>query len=238
MRPAIAAACAVAWLAACTAMDGGPSQSLVTGPDWSELEPIEMRGIDYAAVDPLADFATYTRVIIDPVEVSFPEDWPSSRPGSSFKPAERDVERLRQEIAAVVYEGFVDEIREGERYQLVEDAGPGTLRIHAQLVDVRLNAPNFPTPGRTEQFARSAGEWTLVAELVDAESGAVVARLVDRWVDREEPQLRWMTRADNVRALWRATETWARAVRRHLDVAGIRSRMEGIGEGLRPTGGG
>jgi hypothetical protein len=104
-------------------------------------------------------------------------------------------------------------------------------------VEVQLNAPDLPTATRTEQFARSAGEWTLVAELVDARSGALVGRLVDRWEDPEEQYLRRMTRVENAQALRRATESWVRAIRRHLEVAGIRNRMEGAGEGLRPTGG-
>jgi len=197
-----------------------------------------MRGMDYAAVDPLTDFGRYTRVIVDPVEVALDEDWSAFRPGSTLDPKERDLERLRQQIGEVVREGFMREIREGDRYELVDDAAPGTLRLHARLVDVRLNAPDFLGAARTEQFARSAGEWTLVADLVDAQSGSVVARLVDRWTDPEEPYMRRMTRVENTRALQRATESWARTVRRHLDVAAIRHRMEGAGEGLRPTGGG
>jgi hypothetical protein len=219
-------------------MAGLPSPALMAGYDWAGLEPIEMRGMDYAAVDPLTDFGGYTRVIVDPVEVVLDEDWSAFRPGSTLDPTERDLERLRQQVAEVVREGFMKEIREGDRYQLVDDAVPGALRLHARVVDVRLNAPDLQGVARTEQFARSAGEWTLVADLVDVQSGAVVARLVDRWTDPEESYMRRMTRVENTRALQRATEAWARAVRRHLDVAGIRNRMEGAGEGLRSTGGG
>ena len=238
MRRVIVTVSAAAWLAACAGIAGGPNPATVAGYDWAGLETIEMRGIDLAAVDPLVDFGGYSSMIVDPVEVTFAAEWEPTRPASSFDYSERDLQRLKEDVGKVVREGFEDKIGRGDRYPLADAPGPGVLRIRAQLVDVRLNAPDLPTAARTEQYARSAGEWTLVADLVDAESGAVVGRLVDRWVDPEEQYLKRYTRADNTLALWRATRAWALAVRRHLEVAAIRNRMEGTGEGLRSTGGG
>lgn len=237
MRRKVVVACVAGWLAGCTGMANMPSPAVMAAYDWTGLEPIEMHGMDYAAVDPVTDFGAYTGVIVDPVEVRLDRDWAPLRPGSNFEYSEKDLARLEERLGKVVHEGFVDTIRDGQRYALVQEPGPGVLRIHARLVDVRLNAPDLPTATRTEQWARSAGEWTLVADLVDAESGAVIARLVDRWIDPEEQYLQRMTRIDNARALRHATDAWALAVRRHLDVADIRNRMEGAGEGLRPTGG-
>lgn len=237
MSRILAVLSAAAWLAGCAATPGMPAPAVIAAYDWTGLEPIEMRGMDYAAVDPVTDFGGYTRVIVDPVAVTLDRDWTPLRRGATFESSEKDIARLEERLGEVVREGFADAISEGDRYTLVQEPGPGVLRIHARLVDVRLNAPDLPTPGRTDQYARSAGEWTLVAELVDTQSGAVVARLVDRWMDPEEQNLQWMTRVDTHRALWQATEAWARAVRRHLDVADIRNRMEGAGEGLRSTGG-
>lgn len=238
MKRAFLAASAAAWLSGCTGMANGPSPAVIAAYDWTGLEPIEMRGMDYAAVDPVTDFGGYTGVIVDPVEVRLDLDSAPLRSASPFEYSERDLARLEERLGEVVQERFIAAIRDGPRYALVQEAGPGVLRIHARLVDVRLNAPDLPAPSRTEQWARSAGEWTLVAELVDAQSGEVVARLVDRWMDPEEDYMQRMTRVENVRALRRAADAWALAVRRHLDVADIRNRMEGAGEGLRSTGGG
>lgn len=237
MRLAALTVSVAAWLAGCTGIGGGPSPVLMAGYDWAGLEAIEMHGMDYAAVDPVTDFAGYTGVIVDPVEVSLDRDSAPLRPVSAFEYSEKDLLKLEEWLGQIVRERFVDAIRDGPRYSVVQEPGPGVLRIHARLVDVRLNAPDLPAPSRTEHWARSAGEWTLVAELVDAQSGAVVARLVDRWIDPEEQYMQRMTRVENARALQRAADAWALAVRRHLDVADIRNRMEGAGEGLRSTGG-
>jgi hypothetical protein len=237
VKRAVIAVLAVTWLAGCAGLANMPSPALMAGYDWTGLEPIEMRGMDYAAVDPVTDFGGYTGVIVDPVEVSLDRDWAPLRPGSAFEYPEKDLLKLEEWLGQVVHERFVDAFRDGPRYAVVQEPGPGVLRIHARLVDVRLNAPDLPALSRTEQWARSTGEWTLVADLVDAQSGAVVARLVDRWTDPEEQYMQRMTRVENARALQRAADAWALAVRRHLDVADIRNRMEGAGEGLRSTGG-
>jgi len=209
----------------------------VASYDWAGLEPVEMHGMDYAAVDPATNFGGYSKVIVDPVEVSLDREWTPLKRGPYLDYDEEDLRKLEERLGEVVREGFVEQLDAAERYAVVEEPGPGVLRIHARLVEVRLNAPDLNVAGRTEQFARSAGEWTLVADLVDAESGAVVARLVDRWMDPEQQYLQRMTRVENARALQRAVDEWVRIVRRHLDVADIRNRMEGAGEGLRPTGG-
>ncbi len=71
VRRTTIAVSATAWLAGCAGLGGMPSPVLMAGYDWDGLEPVDMRGMDYAAVDPLTDFGSYSRVIVDPVEVSF-----------------------------------------------------------------------------------------------------------------------------------------------------------------------
>lgn len=223
---------AVLALAGCTGMSGMPRPELVTGADWSGLEPVHMKGIDIASVRPGAEFGRYDRVLLEPIEVTFAPEWEPLRPGSSFPVAERDLDKLRQDVAEPLHESFVKTISQGGKYPLSEDPGPGVVRIRLRVADVRLNAPNLESPGRSEQWARSAGEMTLLAELIDAESGTLLARIIDRWIDPDGPLQRY-TRVDNNLAIGRAAEEWADAIRRHLEVASIRDRMHGAGEGLK-----
>jgi hypothetical protein len=183
-------------------------------------------------VRPGAEFGRYDRVLLEPVEVEFAPEWEPLRPGSSFPLSERDLENLRQDVAGPLRASFVKTIGEGGKYPLVEEPDPGVVRIRLRVADVRLNAPNLEAAGRSEQWARSAGEMTLVAELVDAESGALLGRIIDRWIDPDGPLQRY-TWVDNNLAIGRAAEEWAQAIRRHLEVAGIKDRMHGAGEGLK-----
>lgn len=219
-------------LAGCTGMSGMPRPELVAGADWAGLEPVHMKGMDIASVRPGAEFGRYDRVLLEPIEVGFAPEWEPLRPGSSFPVSERDLEELRQDVAEPLRESFVKAIGQGGKYPLVEEPGPGVVRIRLGVADVRLNAPNLETPGRSEQWAKSAGEMTLVAELIDAESGLLLARIIDRWIDPDGPLQRY-TWVDNNLAIGRAAEEWADAIRRHLEVAGIRDRMHGAGEGLK-----
>lgn len=218
-------------LAGC-ASTGGPRPEVVAGVDWSGLEPIPMKGMDIAYARPGVDFGAYHEVLLEPVEVGFAPEWEPLRPDSRVSVPPRVVEELRQDVAGPLRDGFAGFIEQGGKYHLVGEPGPGVVRVRLRVVDVRLNAPDLRTAGRTEMWADSFGEMTLVAELVDAQSGVLVARVVDRWVDPDGPWQRY-TRADNDLAIRRAAEDWARAIRRHLEVAGIRNRMQGIGEGLK-----
>jgi len=223
---------AVLALAGCTGMSGMPRPELVAGADWAGLEPVHMKDIDIASARPGAEFGRYDQVLLEPIEVEFAPEWEPLRPGSSFPISERDLEKLRQDVAEPLRKSFVKTIGQGGKYPLVDEPGPGVVRIRVRVADVRLNAPNLEAAARTEQWARSAGEMTLVAELVDAESGALLARIIDRWID-PDGRLQRYTWVDNNLAIGRAAEEWAQAIRRQLEVAGIKDRMHGAGEGLK-----
>ncbi len=220
----------------CSVGGAMPREETVKQYDAAGLELEDLRGVDLAWFRPTTDFSRYDSVIVEPVTVAFLEDWDVKRPGSAFSVTDKEIERMQSDLASTVYDKFVHEIQQGKKYPLVTEPAKGVLRIKLALVDMRLNAPDFQYPGRLEQYARSAGEWTLVAELVDAETGELVGRLMDHWVDPDEERVKRFTRIDNDLALSRAIHVWAEAVRRKLEVSQIRMRMEGAGEGLRPTG--
>lgn len=227
---------AVAWLAlalsGCTGLAGGPRPGLVAGADWSGLEPVDIRGIDIAYVSLAADFGKYDAILLEPIGVEFAESWKPVRPGTAFEISGREYEKLRQDVAEPLRRGFVNYIEQGGKFRLTDEPGPRVLRVRARVADVRMNAPNLETAGRTDEYARSFGEMTLVAELIDSESGALVGRLMDLWVD-PETRLERYTWVDNNRAIGEAAEHWAESLRRHLEVSGIRNRMQGVGEGLK-----
>lgn len=219
----------------CSAGGAMPREERIRQYDAAGLEPDTLRGVDLAWFRPTTDFSRYQAVIVDPVTVDFLEDWEIKRPGSAFTVTDKEVDKMKADLAGAVYDKFTHDIQQGKKYPLVSEPAAGVLRIKLALVDMRLNAPDFQYPGRLEQYARSAGEWTLVAELIDAESGELVGRLMDHWIDPDEERAKRFTRIENDLALSRAAHVWAEAVRRKLEVSQIRTRMEGAGEGLRRT---
>jgi hypothetical protein len=183
------------------------------------LQKIKVKGIDLAYSRPGASLAGYNKLIIDPVEVAFRKDWDPNRTGSRMKVDAKDRENIRSGVSKIVQEEFTKEIGKGGTYQVVTQAGPDVLRLRASIADLYVNAPDTMSPGRTRTYTVSAGEMTLVAELVDSESGQVISRVIDR---RESQGTGMMTLTNSVVNRQEASiiaSSWARILRKQLDAA-------------------
>ena len=94
---------------------------------------------------------------------------------NEFPLDESQQERLRQTIT----DAFTDEMSNSERFELVETTGPDTLLVRGALLDVVSNVPPERI-GRSQVFLSSVGEATLVLEVRDSVTFAILARAVDR----------------------------------------------------------
>ena len=217
----IAASAALAFAALLPSVTAAqsPRAALEEGMSHDGLEKIKVKGIDLAYSRPGASLAGYNKLIIDPVEVAFRKDWDPNRTGSRMKLDTKEREDIRTGVAQVVQEEFAKEISKGGTYQVVTEAGPDVLRLRANIADLYVNAPDTMTAGRTRTYTLSAGEMTLVGELVDSESGQVIARVVDR---REAQGTGMMTLTNSVVNRQEASiiaASWARILRKRLDAA-------------------
>jgi hypothetical protein len=180
------------------------------------LVEVRVRGLEQYLVQPDADLARYRAIMLDPVEVSFDRRW-NPRPAGREVTAEEKT-KLRADVARVVQKEFTSELTQGG-YQIVTEPGNDVLRVRAEVRDLYLNAPDVPRSSRTQTYTRSTGKLTLVAELRDSASGALIARALDRYEDPEKAWFEWTTSIDNNEAAREAAETWARALRSQLDKA-------------------
>jgi hypothetical protein len=183
------------------------------------LQKIKVKGIDVAYALPGATLAGYNKIMIDPITVQFHKDWDPEKTGSRFKLSTEERENIRTGVAKLVYEEFVKALENKSSYQVVTAAGPDVLRVEAIIVNLYANAPDTMTAGRSRTYAVSAGEMTLVCQLHDSESGAVIARVVDR---REAQSTGMMNLSNSVVNASEAREiaaSWARILRNGLDKA-------------------
>jgi Protein of unknown function (DUF3313) len=167
----------------------------------------QVEGLRSVYVQPQASLAGYSRVMLDPIEVAFAPGWdprPAGRPIAA-----RDRERIRAELAALLRAEFVQEIETRGHYRFVDQAGADVLRVRAEIRDLSINAPDTQTAANIDHYTLSVGEMTLVAELRDSVSGALVARVIDRRRDPERLRFERTTRIDNVAAARRAGRHWA-----------------------------
>jgi hypothetical protein len=148
--------------------------------EWDGLVRVQISGLDHAYVRPDASLADYTRLMIDPVEVSFSKRWdPRDQPNPQRRLRGEDLERIRREIGQLVREGFVKELQQKGGYPVVEQPGPDVLRVTLAIAELYITAPDVKTPGRDRVYTSDAGQMTLLAELRDSETGQVLARAAD-----------------------------------------------------------
>jgi hypothetical protein len=180
------------------------------------LVEVRVRGLQQYLVQPDADLARYRAIMLDPVEVSFDRRWEPRPAGRELTVEEKT--KLRADVARVVQKEFISELS-GGGYRIVTEPGDDVLRVRAEIRNLYLNAPDVQRSSRTQTFTRSAGELTLVAELRDSASGALIARALDRYEDPEDYWFQPTTSIDNDQAVGDAAESWARGLRSQLDKA-------------------
>ena len=107
-----------------------------------------------------------------------------------------------------------------ERYEIVMEAGPDVMMVRGALLDVVSFVPqdSLATGGRNNIYLSRVGEATLVLELRDSETGAILARSIDRRA--AEPvggTFIDSNRVTNAAEIRRLIRFWARRLREGLD---------------------
>ncbi len=179
------------------------------------LQEVKRKNLDLLYVRADASLAGYKKVWLDPVEVSFHKSWERDR--QQVRASDR--ERIRKDMAEEFRRVFSEELEEKGGYEIVEAAGPDVLRVTAGIINLYISAPDTMQTGRSRIYTVSAGEMTLVAELRDAETGAILARVADRKSGSSFGRLQWTTKATNISEARRALRGWATILRTGLDAA-------------------
>ena len=190
-----------------------------TPDSWDGMPRVKRPGLDAVYVRDGVTLAKYKRVTLDPVEVSFDKNWNPRRGPGAFD--EADPAAIREGLAKLARDVFRRELEKKGGYPLVEQPGTDVLRVRAQIVNLYINAPDTNGPGITHTYVIDAGEMTLVAELYDSQTNALIARVVDRQrgLERGLNELQIANRVTNTAEADRIISTWARRLRDALDKA-------------------
>jgi hypothetical protein len=174
---------------------------------------------DKAWAVPDLDLSGYTKIMLRGEGIEYRPGGESGRTsisrsrGGPYEVSESQKERL----LAVVREEFREELGKSTRYTIVEESGPDVLMVRGALLDVVSNVPP-ETVGRSQIYLSSVGEATLVVELRDSITGAILARAVDR--DAAEDMggsLSESNRVTNTADVRRLVKRWARSLREGLE---------------------
>ncbi len=151
-----------------------------TPAEWDGMKRVERGGLDAVYLREGVSLAKYKKVMLDPVDVSFDKNWDPKRTGSLIAGNNRvDTQRIRRDLAKMAHDVTQRELERKNGYPLVAEPGDDVLRVRAQIVDLYINAPDTRTPGE-RSYVVNAGEMTLVADLYDSATNALIGHVIDR----------------------------------------------------------
>ncbi len=200
----------VALLAACAAEPLPAQQASYDSLDG--LERVESRRLDIAFIRPGVDFSAYTGVILEEPELAF------RTPNRTERQFPLDADQ-RSRFHDMLSASFLKELSSSDEPALVEEAGPGVLRLKVRVQDITATIPPraVGTSGRASIALQAVGEATLVIELEDSETNEILARAYDTRAAEgialstsDGPVTRWED-------IDRLCSRWATAVRRGLE---------------------
>ncbi len=202
------------------AMLCGGTAVAASGPpaSWDGLELRKVKGLDAVYVRPGVVFKEYRTLYLDPVEVAFDRNWDpnASSRGVSARLGAADIEKIRADMATEFQRIFAERLAKGG-YRVVDRPGEDTLQVSAGLADVYINAPDKATAGRSYTFTVNAGRMTLVMELRDGPTAQLLARVVDRYVGRDNGYMSISNGVANSAEFRRAVQGWADRLVKALD---------------------
>jgi hypothetical protein len=160
----------------------GPALAAAAPESWDGLVKVKSKKLAAVYLQPGADFSGYKRVLIDPTEVAFEKNWARNynRGTRSLdsKVSDADVEKAVQKGALAATDIFAKAFAKAG-YPTATEAASDVLRVRTAIVNIHVNAPDIQTAGRSRTYAGEAGQASLVIEVRDSETGALLGRGVD-----------------------------------------------------------
>jgi hypothetical protein len=167
---------------------------------------------------PGASIAEYDKIALLKAYVAFRKNWVKDfnrNEGFNMQLRDRDVKRIRSELAEEFGKVFTEVLSTKGGHQMVAEGGDGVLIIRPAIINLEVTAPDLMEPGRQDDYAASAGQMTLYMELLDGVSGELLYRVIDPEAagnDVWRIRNRVTNRADADRVLRR----WATLLNDHL----------------------
>ena len=201
---------ALAWLGGCVVNAPPVAETTVDG-----LVRRTGTQVDTLYVAPGASLAQYKQVMLDSVDLAFKADWQARHPEVTAA----DITRIRSQGAGAFYEIFSATLSRQPGYPLTKQPGPDVLRISATISELDVAAKPGSTDARRQMYVVSPADLTLLMELRDSQSGALLARAVDKEKGRAFGNLTVEDAVSNSEQARKALQMWADLLRAALDKA-------------------
>lgn len=173
--------------------------ALVSGPlaaatalqaPYEDLVQVRSRNLDAVYLLPGVDFRVYSKVMIDPVQVSFRKDWvkeTNRSRGVSQRIDAQDAEQIAQ-TARSGFEAIFAGAFKKKGYEVATAPASDVLRLSPAIANLYINAPLSSGPGVSRTYTVEAGGATFVLEVRDSTTGAVLGLAIDKRATRRSGQ--------------------------------------------------
>ncbi len=138
----------------------------VEADNWQRIDGTGLDQV-YARVN--TDLSGYDRVMIDPLSI-----WYVGSDNLDEDQVQANLAGLRSE-----FNETIEVALERDGYEIADAPGSGVLRLHVELIDLKINEPpTAENPFRNRyRFNTARGKITLIAELRDSETDEVLVRV-------------------------------------------------------------
>ena len=203
-----------------------PAALLADTPEGENFDGLQLvekdsRGEIYS--DPNVDWSSYTKIMLDDAEVAFRKNWVRDQNRNrslSMRVSDRDVQRIKSDLADLFNEVFVEELRNNGGYDIVTEAAGDVMRISPKIVDLDVYAPETTwSGGANRAYTDSSGKMTLKLEIYDSVTGDLLAAASDRRESRRRGALEWTTSISNKSDARHMLQRWATGLRERLHEA-------------------
>lgn len=193
---------------------------------WDGLVRVKSTQLEAVYLLPGADFRPYDAVLAESSRASFSKRWltdvnePMRASGGGI--SEEDATEILLAMQSNFDEIFAETLRKAG-FSVVQGPTPGALQVSTAVIDLYVNAPEGKSVAIERIFVVQAGRATLVMEVRDSMTGALMARVVDRRATRTAAKQ--ASSASDLADFRRLFQDWARSSTAWLDKLKTRSPL-------------
>ena len=180
--------------------------------NWDGLVEVKPKRLDAVFLLPGADFRSYTKIMMDPVEVAFEKNWVRdyNREAATLSQHldQQDLERISQAARDEFTEVFTEAYKNAGM-EIVTAPGADVLRIRPGVVDLHIVAPDTMSAGRSRTYTMESGYATLFLEARDSTTGALLGRGLDKRATRNTGRVQVSNSVTNLSDFRALFKQWA-----------------------------
>jgi hypothetical protein len=184
-------------------------------PDGMQLKVSSRSTVTYEKEG--VNFSEYNKVLILPSQIAFKSNWQSdfnrNRISLSTRLTDKDVLRIKEDVAQLFDEVFPEEFSKGNENILVDKPTTGVLIMKPTIIDLDVNPSNTKSTSNNRTFVHTAGQATLFLELYDSVSGEILARFIDTAIIGDNHYTHQANRVSNITEGERTIRGWGKALR-------------------------